>query len=267
MPSARKTRIVIQGAAGRMGRRLFALASEDRDLAVVAALEAAGHPRLGEDAGAVAGIGPRGLTLGEAFEAEADVIVDFSTPAGTARILDAALDRGLALLVATTGLDDALALRLDQAAERIALLVAPNTSLAVNLAMLLARKAAAALKDQDADVEIIERHHRFKEDAPSGTALKFGAEIAAEMGQIAHRHGREGRAGKRPHGEIGYHAVRGGDNPGEHTILFALPGESVELSVKATSRDCYAAGALAAAKFLAGKPPGRYAMADVLALR
>jgi len=139
-------------------------------------------------------------------------------------------------------------------------------SLAVNLTMKLAETAARALKDKDADVEILERHHRFKEDAPSGTALKFGRIIADVMGQTAHRHGRQGRPGKRPHDEIGYHAIRVGDNPGEHTIVFAMLGEMLELTVRATNRDCYALGALAAAKFLVGKPPGMYAIADVLEL-
>ena len=141
-------------------------------------------------------------------------------------------------------------------------------SLAVNLSMKLASIAGAALKDHPsgADVEIIERHHRFKEDSPSGTAPKFGQIIAEAMGQTVHRHGREGRPGQRPHREIGYHAVRVGDNPGEHTIVFGLLGETIELTVRATNRDCYAHGALAAAKFLAGKKPGLYGMSDVLGL-
>jgi 4-hydroxy-tetrahydrodipicolinate reductase len=115
-------------------------------------------------------------------------------------------------------------------------------------------------------VEILERHHRFKEDAPSGTALRFGQIISGVMGQTGHVHGRQGRPGKRPHDEIGYHAVRAGDDPGQHTIVFAMLGETVELTVRATNRDCYAAGALAAAKFLAGKPPGKYGIRDVLGL-
>ena len=124
------------------------------------------------------------------------------------------------------------------------ILWAPSMSLAVNLAMKLTEVAARALKDHPsgADVEIIERHHRFKEDAPSGTALKFGEIIAGVMGQTEHRHGREGRPGQRPHDEIGYHAVRTGDNPGEHTIVFGLLGETLELTVRATNRDCYAHG-------------------------
>ena len=154
------------------------------------------------------------------------------------------------------------------AAAKIPLFWSPSMSLAVNLAMKLSAVAAAALKDHPAgaDVEIIERHHRFKEDAPSGTALKFGEIIAGEMGQSDSAAWPQGRPGQRPHGEIGYHAVRTGDNPGEHTIIFGLLGETLELTVRATNRDCYAHGALAAAKFLAGKPPGLYGMSDVLGL-
>jgi 4-hydroxy-tetrahydrodipicolinate reductase len=141
-------------------------------------------------------------------------------------------------------------------------------SLAVNLVMKLTGTAAAALKHYPggADVEILERHHRFKEDSPSGTALKFGAIVADAMGQTHHQHGREGRPGARPHEEIGYHAIRTGDNPGEHTILFGMLGETIELTVRASNRDCYAHGALAAAKFLIGKPAGVYGMGDVLGI-
>jgi 4-hydroxy-tetrahydrodipicolinate reductase len=141
-------------------------------------------------------------------------------------------------------------------------------SLAVNLAMKLTATAAAALKDHPsgADVEIIERHHRFKEDSPSGTALKFGEIVAGVMGQPKAVHGREGRPGARPHGEIGYHAVRTGDNPGEHTIVFGMLGETLELRVAASNRDCYAQGALMAAAWLVGKPAGLYGMNDVLGL-
>jgi 4-hydroxy-tetrahydrodipicolinate reductase len=166
--------------------------------------------------------------------------------------------------LATTGLS--LTQLLQDVATHIPLLWAPSMSLAVNLTMKLAETAARALKGHDADVEILERHHRFKEDAPSGTALKFGQIIAAAMGQDTHRHGREGRPGPRPHGEIGYHAIRAGDNPGEHTIVFGMLGETIELTVRASNRDCYAAGALAAAKFLVGKPIGLYGMNDVLGL-
>ncbi|MFH1268374.1 MAG: 4-hydroxy-tetrahydrodipicolinate reductase [Planctomycetota bacterium] len=261
-----QTRIAIHGAAGRMGRRLIALASADSELAVVAALESAGHPRLGEDAGGLAGIGSTGVPLASTLDTGIDVLVDFSVPEATEAIVEVCRDKRIPLVSATTGLDEKQTAKLQAAAEQIPVLWAPNMSLAVNLTMKLSEIAAKALQDKDADVEILERHHRFKEDAPSGTALKFGRIIAGAMGQTAHRHGREGRPGKRPHEEIGYHAIRVGDDPGQHTVVFAMPGETVELTVRATNRDCYAQGALAAAKFLAGKPPGTYAMADVLGL-
>jgi 4-hydroxy-tetrahydrodipicolinate reductase len=134
--------------------------------------------------------------------------------------------------------------------------------------MKLATLAAEALGShpEGVDVEIIERHHRYKEDAPSGTALRFGQLIAETMGQTKHQHGRSGRPGARPQDEIGYHALRVGDNPGEHTVVFGLLGESIELTVRSTSRDSYALGALAAAKFVAGQSPGIYNMYDVLGL-
>ncbi|HUY32998.1 MAG TPA: 4-hydroxy-tetrahydrodipicolinate reductase [Pirellulales bacterium] len=258
--------IAVHGAAGRMGQRLVALALADKDLRLAAALEFAQHPRLGQDAGSVAGVGVLGVPLAATLETACDVVIDFSTPAGAMAITEICLARGIALVLATTGLESEERERVRQAAREIPLLWAPSMSLAVNLAMKLSAVAARALADHPAgaDVEIIERHHRFKEDAPSGTALKFGEIIAAEMGQSVARHGREGRPGARPHGEIGYHAVRAGDNPGEHTIVFGLLGETLEIIVRATHRDGYAHGALAAAKFLAGKPAGLYGMNDVL---
>jgi 4-hydroxy-tetrahydrodipicolinate reductase len=249
-----------------MGRRLVALAHADPALAIVAALESPTHPRMGEDAGLSAGLGPIGVKLSPRLDVPADVVVDFSVPAAVAGILETCLTQRLALVVATTGLSEAQQSQVRGAAERIPLVWAPNMSLAVNLAVKLAEIAAAALADKDADVEILERHHRFKEDAPSGTALMIGRRIAAAMGQTSHRHGREGRPGARPHGEIGYHAIRAGDNPGEHTVLFGMLGEMIELTVRATNRDCYALGALTAAKFLAGKGPGLYGIQDVLGL-
>lgn len=261
-------RIAINGAAGRMGQRLVALASADRELKLVAAIDAAGNPRLGQDAGLVAGVGVLGVSLASDLTAPVDVVIDFSAPAGSMAIVETCVRRSLPLVLATTGLTADQQAKVREESQRIPLLWAPSMSLAVNLAMKLSAVAGAALKDHPsgADVEIIERHHRFKEDSPSGTALKFGEIIAGEMGHDAARHGREGRVGARPHGEIGYHAVRVGDNPGEHTIIFGLLGETLEISVKATNRDCYAHGALAAAKFLAGKPAGLYGMNDVLGL-
>lgn len=263
-----QTRVAIHGAAGRMGQRLIALASQDASLKVVAALESAAHPRLGQDAGALAGVGEIGVPLACTLEQAADVVIDFSVPQATASILETCLAKRVPLVVATTGLEANQLARLREAGKQLPLLWSPSMSLAVNLTMKLASIAGAALKDHPtgADVEIIERHHRYKEDAPSGTALKFGEVIAAAMGQTEARHGRQGRPGERPHGEIGYHAVRTGDNPGEHTIIFGLLGETIELTVRATNRDCYAHGALAAAKYLVGKPAGLYGISDVLGL-
>jgi 4-hydroxy-tetrahydrodipicolinate reductase len=259
-------RIAIHGAAGRMGQRLIALAAMDRELSPVAALESSNHPRLGEDVGTLAGSGQLGVPLTATLNVPIDVVVDFSVPAGVESIIETCRHKKIPLVVATTGLSQSQIEKLHAAAREIPLLWAPNMSLAVNLALKLAEIAATALKDKDADVEILERHHRYKEDSPSGTALKFGQIISGVMGQTVHSHGREGRPGKRPHNEIGYHAIRVGDNPGEHTIVFAMLGETIELTVRATNRDCYALGALSAAKFLVGKPVGLYSMNDVLGL-
>jgi 4-hydroxy-tetrahydrodipicolinate reductase len=235
-------------------------------LQIIAAVDSPGHPRLGEDAGVIAGVPWLGVALAGRLEATPDVVIDFSVPAGTEAITRLCVERKLPLVVATTGLSDDQQKLLRDAAKTVALLWSPSMSLTVNLAMKLTETAARALADHPSgvDVEIIERHHRFKEDAPSGTALRFGEIIARATGQTRQVHGREGRPGKRSPEEIGYHAVRVGDNPGEHTIVFGLLGETLELSVRASNRDCYAHGALAAAKFLAGKPPGMYGMSDVL---
>lgn len=268
MNAERRLRVAIHGAAGRMGQRLVALGAADPELEIVAALERTGHPRLGEDAGLIAGAGSLGVPLSDDWTGPVDVVIDFSVPAAALKLIDRCVERGTPVVVATTGFEEADRARLAAAAKKIPLLWSPSMSLAVNLVMKLSAIAAKALKDHPSgvDVEIIERHHRFKEDAPSGTALKFGEIIAAAAGLTEHTHGREGRPGIRPRNEIGYHAVRTGDNPGEHTIVFGLLGETIELAVSATSRDCYAQGALAAAQFLAGKPPRLYGIEDVLGL-
>lgn len=249
-----------------MGRRLVALGSVDEGIDVAAAIDSPQHPQLGEDAGVIAGVGPLDVPLSGSLDLKVDVMIDFSLPAGTDAALSVCLEKGVPLVVATTALERSQVDALEAAAGKIPILYAPNMSLAVNLTMKLAELAAAALKDHDADVEILERHHRYKEDSPSGTALEFGRIIAEQMGQTTHRHGREGRPGRRPHDEIGYHAIRTGDNPGEHTIVFGMLGETVELTVRAGNRDCYALGALAGAKFLAEKPAGMYGMREVLGL-
>ncbi len=276
------TRIAIHGAAGRMGQRLIALANVDPQLRIVAALESAGHPALGQDAGIVAGMGETGILLSNQFPLEADAVIDFSIPAAAMDLLEQCVESDTPLVLATTGFSRQQQGVIRQAAGKqavdhlagsegkrhIPIVWAPSMSTAVNLTMKLTEVAAQALKNlpSGVDVEIIERHHRFKEDAPSGTALRFGQIVADIMGQTEQTHGREGRPGQRPQSEIGFHAVRTGDNPGEHTIVFGMLGETLELRVAASGRDCYAQGALLAAKWLANKPAGLYNMNDVLGL-
>ncbi|MHB0955820.1 MAG: 4-hydroxy-tetrahydrodipicolinate reductase [Pirellulaceae bacterium] len=263
-----RIRLAIHGAAGRMGQRLIALAAADAQLQVVAALESPGHPDLGRDAGQRAGIDALGVPLSTTLDHEADCVIDFSVPAAVERVAALCQQHSVPLVLATTGLSASQKDHVASIAAQIPLVWAPSMSLAVNLTMKLATLAAESLRTcpGGADVEIIERHHRFKQDAPSGTALRFGELIAGAMGLSRRTDGRLGQVGQRPHEEIGYHAVRAGDNPGEHTILFGLLGESIELTVRATNRDCYAIGALQAAKFVVGRPPGIYTMVDVLGL-
>jgi 4-hydroxy-tetrahydrodipicolinate reductase len=265
---AEKIRLGVNGAAGRMGQRIIALAAADPAFQITGAYEWAKHPRLGEDAGEIAGVGKLGVPISADIGKSLDVIIDFSTPDGCLNIATQCEARQIPLVVATTGLTPAQKEEVLSAAQVTAVLMAPSMSLAVNIAMKLVADAGRALKNHTSgvDVEIIERHHRFKEDAPSGTALRFGEIVAREMGQDKHVHGREGRTGQRPRNEIGYHALRVGDNVGEHTIVFGLLGETLEVAVRGQSRDSYALGAIAAAKFLATQPAGLYSMTDVLGL-
>ena len=263
-----QTTIGINGICGRMGQRILQLAHEDTELIVAAALDAPTHPVQGRDAGELAGIGTLGLTVQSELplQIRLDALIDFSMPEGTMSVLSTCVARRIPLIVATTGHTPAQREQIEAAAHETALLMAPNMSLSVNLLMKLVGQAAAALQGKGFDVEILERHHRFKKDSPSGTALHFARIVQEEMGQSLMRHGREGLVGERPGHEIGIHAIRVGDNVGEHTIVFSTLGETLELTHRAHSRDCYVRGALQAAKFLAGKPPGRYEMKDVLAL-
>jgi 4-hydroxy-tetrahydrodipicolinate reductase len=261
-------KLAIHGAAGRMGQRVTALAAGDPRFQIVAALESADHPLLGKDAGLIAGVGEIRIPLGVVGESNADVVVDFSVPDAAVAVVAHCLEYARPLVLATTGLDADQQAFVRKAAQKIGIVWSPSMSTSVNVAMKLAEVAAKALADlpTGVDIEIIERHHRFKEDSPSGTALKFGQIVADVMDITQHTHGRSGRPGARPRNEIGYHAVRAGDNPGEHTIVFGMLGETLELRIAATNRDCYAQGALIAAEWLVGKPPGLYGMSDVLGL-
>ena len=259
----------VNGAAGRMGRRLIALIAEAEDLKLVAAVEEAKSPALGEDAGEQAGLGRLGLPIAREFPPDLDVVVDFSSPQGTLAALGFCSRHKKPIVIGTTGLGDQERAQVESAAKRIPCLLSPNMSVAVNLLFRLAADVARAL-GPEYDAEIVETHHRFKKDAPSGTALKLAESIAAErgltLGEVA-VFGREGKPGERRREEIGVHAVRAGDVVGEHTVIFSSLGERLELIHRAHTRDCFAQGALAAARFLVTRPPGLYSMADVLQAR
>lgn len=259
-------KIAISGAAGRMGARLIDLGFKASEFQIVDAVDTKNHPKLGVDSGTLSGIGEIGVPLAAEFSGQADAVIDFSVPAGADRAIEYCRESKTPLVMATTGLEESTQANLEAASKEIPIVFAPSMSLAVNLTMKMVEMAGTALKDHSSgvDVEIIERHHRFKADSPSGTALKFGEIVAGAMGQTNHQHGREGMVGQRPNDEIGYHAVRTGDNPGEHTIVFGMLGETIEVKVGASNRDCYAAGALAAALFVASQEPGMYNMFDVL---
>jgi 4-hydroxy-tetrahydrodipicolinate reductase len=243
-----------------MGTRLIQLIAADRSLALGAALERPEHPQLGEDAGQLSGVGPLGTPLTSSLPADstAQVVIDFSLPDGTLAIARTCAERRIPLVVGTTGLDEKERQTLESSAAGIPLLISPNMSRAVNLLMRLVGDAARTL-GPDADLAIVERHHRTKKDAPSGTALKL-AEFA---GKGLAASGRSHTVGSTQRG-IDIHALRVADSPGEHTVIFALPGETLELSHRALNRDGFARGALDAARFLAGKPAGLYSMEDVL---
>ena len=263
-----KTIIGINGACGRMGQRLVHLAHEDPALTIGAALEAPSHPEQGRDIGEVCGLGKLDVPVrhGITPELRLEVVIDFSVPEGTLAILPQCAAHRVPIVVATTGFTAEQRREIESAAHDVAVLQSPNMSLVVNVLFRLVREAGVALRGKGFDVEIIERHHRFKKDSPSGTALHFARVVQEAMGQTDLRHGREGLVGERPAQEIGIHAIRAGDNVGEHTIIFSALGETMELVHKSSSRDSYARGALEAAKFLAGKPAGRYTMDDVLGL-
>ena len=263
-----KTHIAINGACGRMGQRLVALAHEDHDFQLVAAVDWAGHPAQGRDAGELAGVGPLGVPITPTLplDVRPDVLVDFSIPEGSMAAVKTCEDRKIPIVVATTGHSDQQRKEIDAAAHATAVLFSPSMSLVVNLLFKLVKDTAVALKGKGFDVEIVERHHRFKKDSPSGTAMHFARIVQEAMDIPKLVHGREGLVGERPPAEIGVHAIRAGDNVGEHTIIYSALGETLELVHKGYSRDSYARGALLAARFLANRPAGRYTMADVLGL-
>jgi len=264
-------RIAIAGSSGRMGRTLIECVLRDPGLKLSGALEQPGHALLGRDAGEFAGVATDVMVTSDiaAALAQSDVLIDFTRPAGTLAHLEACLKTGTKMVIGTTGFSDAEKQRIAEAAKKIAIMFAPNMAVGVNVTFKLAEIAARSLGD-DYDVEIIEAHHRHKVDAPSGTALKMGEVVAAALGRDPAKvfvHGREGDTGERDPKEIAFHAIRGGDIVGEHTVMFAGMGERVEVTVRSSSRSTYATGALRAAKFLKDKGNGLFDMQDVLGLK
>ncbi|MBX3027620.1 4-hydroxy-tetrahydrodipicolinate reductase [bacterium] len=254
-----------------MGRAITALIAAEPRARLRAAIEAPGHPALGEDAGTLAGVAPLGVpvTADYAAAATADTVtLDFTAPAGALAHLRAAVENRAGIVIGTTGFSAEEQRQLDELAPRTRSVVAANMSIGVNVLLTLVERAAAALGDAF-DPEIVEIHHRLKVDAPSGTALALGRAVAAGLGRNFERSARlarEGIVGARTDQEIGIVALRGGDVIGDHTVVFAGLGERLELSHRAQSRDCLARGALRAGLWLADKPLGRYSMRNVLGL-
>ncbi len=262
-------RLAVSGAGGRMGRALLRAAARADDLKVTAAIEHEKSAALGRDSGEIAGLGKNGVRIGaDLAAAEFDLLLEFTTPAATMAHLEICRQLRRAMLIGTTGLDADAEARIGEAARDIALVQASNTSAGINLCLELVATAAAALGD-GSDIEIVEAHHRDKVDAPSGTALSLGRAAAAPLGRDIEKDGvfaRHGETGARRAGAIGFSAIRGGDIAGEHSVLFIADGERVEITHKASDRKIFADGAIRAARWLAGRPPGLYAMRDVLGL-
>ena len=254
-------KVVVAGAGGRMGRTLAEAVQADEALVLAALLEVAGSPVIGTTLGGVAVRSDIAAAV-----AASDLLIDFTRPEGTLAHLAACLAAGKPMVIGTTGFSLAQKAQIETATGRIPIVLSPNFAVGVNVVFKLAESAARAL-GEDFDVEIVEAHHRQKVDAPSGTALEIGRLVANAIGQKLDEvaaYGRHGETGARPRRQIGFHALRGGDIVGEHTVIFAGLGERVEVTVRSQSRMTYALGALRAARWLRGRAPGLYGMHEVL---
>ncbi len=266
------TAVAVHGAAGRMGRAVIEIVLDDERARLAAAIEHAGHGALGQDAAVLAGRAPIGVTLGDDIDAaleRAQVVIDFSGPAASRALLERCARARLPAVVGTTGMDDACRSALDALARVAPVVFAPNFSVGVNILWSLCERAAQ-LAGEEFDLEIVEMHHHHKVDAPSGTAVRMIEVVAAARGLDPRRAvvpGRNGQVGARRAGEIGVHALRGGDVVGDHTLVLAGPGERIELTHRAHGRQIFARGAVRAGHWVVGRPAGLYGMADVLGLR
>lgn len=264
-------RVGIAGSTGRMGRVLIETVLNAADAELAAALEQQGNDSIGRDAGELVG-SACGIDISDNLAqalAGCDVLIDFTRPAGTLEHLSECRKRGVKLVIGTTGFDEAQKRAIAEAADEIAIAMAPNFSVGVNVTFRLLEIAATAL-NEGYDVEIVEAHHRHKVDAPSGTALRMGEIVAQALGRELRTdavYGREGVTGERKSGTIGFATVRGGDVVGDHTVMFLGTGERIEITHRSGSRATYAQGALRSARFLMQKQNGLYDMQDVLGIR
>ncbi len=262
---------LVTGAMGRMGNRIIQRIQEEEGIQVAGALEMPGHPDQGKDVGELSGVDKIDVPLSTDLSSiikEADVVIDFTLPQVSLKTLRASTDAGVPMVIGTTGFSDREIEVIRSCSEKTPHLLAPNMSLGVNLLLKLLPGVARAL-GEDYDVEIVEAHHHFKKDAPSGTALRLAEVISEALDRDPARdfaHGRQGQVGERKHREIGLHAVRGGDIVGEHTVMFCGTGERVEFVHKASSRDTFVNGAIRAARWIVNQKPGLYSMLDMLGL-
>jgi len=263
-----KPRLTVIGAAGRMGRRIIALAAESGRFETVGAVDVEGHPEMGRDAGLLAGVGALDVALTSSWPSAADVAIDFSLPEGADKTVRHCVDGGIALVMGTTGLSQEQRAGVEAAAKRIPVIYGTNMGVGMNVLFSVVGKVAAMLGEAY-DIEIIEQHHRFKKDAPSGSALTLAEKVCEATGRDSAAcltHGRSGKDALREKGTIGMHAVRAGDITGIHSVIYSTQGETITLNHTAHSRDTFVRGALRAAEWLVGKAPGLYTMADVLGI-
>jgi 4-hydroxy-tetrahydrodipicolinate reductase len=264
-----KSKLVVCGAAGRMGKRIISLATEADEFNIIAAIESQDHPDIGKDAGIVAGMQPINIELDSTYPDGSDVVIDFSLPAAADKTIDYCAESGVALILGTTGLSDEQREKIKAASEKVPVIYGTNMSVGMNVLFSLVGKVAAMLGD-DYDIEIIEQHHRFKKDAPSGSALTLAENICTATGGDfpgSLVNGRSGKDALREKGTVGMHSIRAGDITGVHSVIFGTLGEKLTLNHTAHSRDTFARGALRAAKWLIGKKPALYSMADVLGIK
>jgi 4-hydroxy-tetrahydrodipicolinate reductase len=265
-------KVIVMGAAGRMGARLVALLKESAALSLVGAVEEKGHGSVGEDAGEVAGAGRIGVAISDDLSAiieRGEVIIDFSMPSATLANVRAAAQHRKAMVIGTTGLSPAEVMELRALARSFPCVLSPNMSVGVNVILKVIAEMARIFGD-DYDIEVMELHHRLKKDAPSGTALKIAEVLAKAVNRDLEQVGvyaRKGLIGERKRGEIGIQSIRAGDIVGDHTVLFGGMGERVEVTHRVQSRDTFARGALRAARWVIKQPAGLYDMSDVLGLR